>query len=133
MVDEVLSRTMSTTVEITMSLFLDTSSGRVESEWEEEIVDLLELTSKVIDLVDDVLDAFDTVFTESLLNDLVLNKRDSLSVEFSETSLIDEGLDGALRRESVSDIWLNLSEHIHGSLVVLEEDGSSDLGESEKR
>ncbi len=98
---------MSTSVEITVSLLLDSTSWRVESEWEEEVVNLLELGSKAVDLIDDVLDAFDSMLSESLLDDLVLDQGDSLSVELSVSSLVDESLDGVLGWESVGDIWLD--------------------------
>ncbi len=132
LVNEVLSWTMSTSVEITVSLLLDSTSWRVESEWEEEVVNLLELGSKAVDLVDDVLDAFDSVLSETLLDDLVLDQGDSLSVELSVSSLVDEGLDGVLGWESVGDIWLDLSEHVHRGLVVLDENSVADFGKSEK-
>jgi hypothetical protein len=123
---------MSASVEITMSLLFDTSSWRVESEWEEEIVNFLEFSSKVVDLIDDVFDAFDTVVSESLFDDLVLDKRNSLSVELSIPSLVDKRLYGFLRWESISDIRFNLSEHVHGSLVVLKENSVANFGKSEQ-
>lgn len=104
---------MSTTVEITVSLLLDSTSWRVESEWEEEIVDLFEFRSKVVNLIDDVLDALDAVLSESLFDDLVLDQWDSLSVELSISSLVNQSLNSALGWESISDIWLDLSEHVH--------------------
>ncbi len=104
---------MSTSVEITVSLLFNSTSWRVESEWEEEIVNLFEFESKVVNLVDDVLDALDAVLSETLLDDLVLDQGDSLSVELSVSSLVDQGLDGVLGWESVGDIRLDLSEHVH--------------------
>jgi hypothetical protein len=130
-VDEVLSWTMSTSIEITVSLLFNSTSWRVESEREEEVVDLLEFKTEVVNLVDDILDASDAVLSESLLDDLVLDKRDSLSVEFSESSFVDERFDGTLGWESVGNVRLDLSEHVHGSLVVLNEHGISDLSKSE--
>ena len=131
LVNEVFSWTVSTSVKIAVSLLLDSSSWRVESEWEEEVVDFLELRTKVIDLIDDVLDASDTMLSKTLFNDFVLNERDSLSVEFSKSSLVDKILDGALRWESIGNIWLDLSEHVHRSLIILNEYSISDLGKSE--
>lgn len=124
---------MSTSVEITVSLLFYSTSWRVESEWEEEIVNLFEFESKVVNLVDDVLDALDAVLSETLLDDLVLDQGDSLSVELSVSSLVDQGLDGVLGWESVGDIRLDLSEHVHGGLVVLDENSVADSGKSEKR
>jgi hypothetical protein len=131
LVNEVFSWTVSTSVKIAVSLLLDSSSWRVESEWEEEVVDFLELRTKVIDLIDDVLDASDTMLSKTLFNDFVLNERDSLSVEFSKSSLVDKILDGALGWESIGNIWLDLSEHVHRSLIILNEYSISDLGKSE--
>lgn len=133
LVNEVLSWSMSTTVEITVSLLLDSTSWRVESEWEEEIVDLFEFRSKVVNLIDDVLDALDAVLSESLFDDLVLDQWDSLSVELSISSLVNQSLNSALGWESISDIWLDLSEHVHWGLVVLDENSVADFSKSEKR
>ena len=116
-----------------MSLSLNSSSWRVESEWEEEVVNLLEFWSEAQNLIDDILDAFDAVTSESLLDDLILDQRDSLSVELSVSSLVDERSDGALGWEAIGDIWLDRSEHIHGGLVVLEENSVADFGQSEQR
>ena len=96
-----------------VSLLGPSTSWVVELEGPEEVVDLLEFGTETIDLVDDVLNAFDSMLTESLLNDFILDKWDSLSVEFSESSLVNELLDSTLGWESISNVWLNLSKHIH--------------------
>lgn len=132
MVDEVLPGSMSASVEIAMSFLLNPPSGRVESEGEQEVIDLLELGTEVVDLIDHVLDASDPVLTESLLDDLIFNQRNSLSVELSEAPLVDQGLDGALGGEAVGDIWLDLSEHVHGGLIVLNKNCVADFVQSEK-
>lgn len=124
---------MSTLVQIAVSFLFNSFSGRVESERIKEVCDLFETWSKSINLVDDILNASDVDLAESLVNYLVRGQRNSLSIEFSESSFVDQSLDGLSAWESVCNVWLYSSDHVHSGLVVLYEDGMSDLEESEKR
>ena len=55
-----------------------------------------------------------------------------MSVNLSETSLVDELGNGASGWVSVSDVWLNSSQQSGGGLVDSNEDGVVDLSESEQ-
>jgi hypothetical protein len=67
------------------------SGGRVaEVEGVQEVVDLLEVRSDGDDLVNDVLDRDDAVFSKVLLNDGVVVQGDSLLVDLAVTSLVDK-------------------------------------------
>jgi hypothetical protein len=120
-------------VQVADSLLLESLSSRVESEGEKEVVHLFEVLSEGVDLVDDVFDALDSVLSESLFDDLVGAQGNSLSVELSESSLVDEMLDGLSAGESVGDIGLDSSEHVHSGLVVFDEHGVAHSEESEER
>lgn len=122
---------MSTLIHIAVSLLLNSQSGWVQSEWEQEIGNLFEIWSKRIDLIDNVLHTSDADLSKSLINNLIWRQWNSLSVELSESSLVDQALDGLSRWVSVGNVWLNSSKHVHGGLVVFKEDGMSYLEESE--
>lgn len=61
-----------------------------ELERPEEGVDLLEVGSDSVDLVDDVLNANDTILAKVLLNHAVVSDGDALLVDLGKASLIDE-------------------------------------------
>lgn len=108
------------------------------------------------DLVDDVLNGEDTVFAEVLFNDLVGGKSNSLLVDLSVSTLVDEFSDGLQvgltidgergrfsartkagksersENEPVSDVGLNSEEHLRSSLGDLDEDTVVDLEKTEE-
>jgi hypothetical protein len=69
---------------------------------------------------------------KGILNNEVARKWDSLSLDFSVSSLIDQSGNCLSIWESVSDPWLNNSEHVHGSLVVSKENSVVNLQQSQK-
>jgi len=71
-------------------------------------------------------------FTKRLSDDLIGGQRNSLFVNSSETSLVKKILNNSSGRSSIGDPWFNSSKHVHGSLVVSDEDSVSDLSESEQ-
>lgn len=122
---------MGTFVQVAVSLFLNSFSGRVQSERIQEIGDLFEVLSERVDLIDDILNAFNSVLSESLIYELIGAKWNLLSVELSEPSFVDEIFDCLSGWVSVGNIWLDSSEHIHNGLVVLKENCVSDSEHSE--
>ena len=82
--------------------------------------------------MDKVLSARDAGLSENSLDGRVVHDGDSLSVDLTEPSLVDEVLDGLSGRVSVSDERLDLSDHVDGGLVKLDEDGVVDLSESKE-
>jgi len=97
-----------------------------------EVVDLLEVRSSLTDLVDDVLDGEDTVFAKVLFNDLVRRKSNSLLVDLSVSTLVDEFSDGLQVGLTVSDVGLNSEKHLRSSLGDLDEDTVVDLEKTEE-
>lgn len=79
-----------TTVVVRMSLGSKTLFGRVKFEWPEEVVSLLEVGSEGDNLVDKVLNADESVLSEGVFNNTVISKRDSLSVDLTISSLVNE-------------------------------------------
>lgn len=104
--------------------------GQVE--WPQEVVDLLEVRTNGEDLVDQVLDGDDTVLAQSGLDDLVVRQSDSLGVDLTVTSLVDQLSDGGQVGVTVSDVWLSQLEQLRGSLGDLDEDTRVDLGQTEQ-
>lgn len=109
------------------------STGWVgELEWPEEVGGLLEVWSDGVNLVDQILHADDTVLAEGLLDDSVVGKGNTLLVDLSVSTLVDELADGLEVWVSVSDPWLDDLEHLEGGLGHADKDTIVDLEETEK-
>ena len=116
-----------------MSLLGETLSGGGELEWPEEVVGFLEGGSDSPDLVDEVLHRGNTVLlTEGLLNDGVVVKSNTHSVDLTVSSLVDQASDGVAGWVAVGDVWLDGSEHVDGGSVELDEDTVVELSESQE-
>ncbi|NAV55483.1 hypothetical protein FGF86_23460 [Salmonella sp. zj-f77] len=78
-----------------------------------------------------IFNASDTELTEGLFNDGVIGKGDSLTVNLSETSLVDELRDGVSGGITESDEGKDSLDHVQRSLVNSEESTVVELSESE--
>ena len=85
-----------------------------------------------VKFIDQIFNAYHTLIAESLFDDFIAGQRNSLFVYFSETSLVDELLDGFSGWWSVSYPWLYSSEHVHSCLVVSDENSVANLEKSEQ-
>jgi len=101
-------------------------------EWPKEIVDLLEVWSNGKDFMDNIFNADDTIFAKLGLNDSIVAQWNALLVDLSVTTLVDQFTDGFEVGVTVSDIWLNDSQHLDGSLGQLHEDTIVDLEKTEE-
>lgn len=128
----ILSVSPVTTINIGVSLNSESTSGAVELEGPQEVVGLLEVGAEGVNLVDEILNASNVVFTEDLSNDLVVGQGDSLTVNLSITSLVDEIGDGLSGGVSVGDVGVDSDEEVQTSLVELNEGGVVELSESEE-
>jgi len=115
-----------------MSLVAESALGRAELERPHEVVSLLEVSSNSVEFSDQVFDANDVVLSENLFNDLVRSDRDSLLVDLSVSSLIDQLRDGVSSGVSESNIRLDLLDHVKSSSVNSDEDSVVDLSKSEQ-
>ena len=115
-----------------MSLLLPAELWCVQLEWPEEVVSLLEGWSNSPDLVDEVLNAVDTLLTESTGNDAVVSQWDSRAVNLSITTLVDQSADAITGWVTISDIWLDSSDHVDGGTVEANKHSVVDLSESEQ-
>ncbi len=133
LVDELLSVSVGTeSLSERVSLLLEATQWRVHLDWPQEVSHLSEVRSASGDLVDDVLNAVDSELSEDSLDDGVVGKWDSSSVNLSVSSLVDDLVDVLSRWVSVGDEWLDHSEHVHGSLVELDEHSVVNLSQSEE-
>jgi hypothetical protein len=94
--------------------------------------------------VDDVFHAGNTDVRKSLLkskwrtvneftgNDVIVNQRDTLSVNLGETPLVDQGTNSLQRRFTKSDEGFDELQHVHSGLVHTEEGGVVDLAEAQQ-
>jgi len=115
-----------------VSLLFESLEWGGELEWPEEVVGLLEVWADGPDLVDQVLDAGDTLLAERLVDDAVVGKGDSRSVDLAVSTLVDESLDGVTGWVSVGHVWLDVADHVDGSSVQTDEHTVVELTESQQ-
>ena len=87
MVDELFSVSPISSSLEGVSLVCKSSSWSSKFEWPQEVVGFLEVRTNGVNFVDQIFNTNDSLFTQSLFNDAVVGKWDSLFVEFSITSL----------------------------------------------
>lgn len=133
-VDEFLTVTESTTLDKVLELSWDTPATRWvgQLEWPQKVVSLLEVRTDGDDLVNQVIDGQDTVLTQVFLNDSVVGKSNSLLVDLTETSLVDQLSNGRVRWVTVSDVWFDQFQQFDSSLGDLDESTRVDLNQSQQ-
>lgn len=132
-VDGLLAVTKITTLDEVLELAGAEATGGVgQLEGPEEVGGLLEVGADGEDLVDEILHADNAVLAEVLLDDGVVGKSDTLLVDLSVSTLVDELLDGLQVGVTVSDPGLDNLEHLSGGLGDLDEDTVVDLEETEE-
>ena len=98
----------------------------------QEVVSLLEVGTNGLDLVDEVFDASDSDLAESGFDDPVVGEWDSLFVDLAVPSRVDELSDDGVAGDTVGDVRLDHSEHVHDWLVGSKEHGVVELSESQE-
>jgi len=101
-------------------------------EWPQEVVGFLEFWSAGDNLVDEVLNAGNSVFTEFSFNDAVVSNWKSSSLDFTATSLVDKLRDGLSGWITISDEWFDHLDHVNGGFVQFDENGVVQLSQSEE-
>lgn len=82
--------------------------------------------------MDQVFDGNNTVLSQSLFNDRVVVQGNSLLVDLTETSLVDQFSNSRERWVSENNIRINQLQQLQGSLGELDESGSVDLVQSQQ-
>jgi hypothetical protein len=133
-VDVLLPVTGRATLDVVLELSSDTpaAGGVGELEGPQEVGSLLEGRANSVDLVDQILHADDAVLAESLLNDGVVGKRDSLLVDLTVSSLVDELSNGGQVGVTEGNVGLDDSQKLGGSLGDSHKDTVVDLVESQE-
>jgi len=110
----------------------ETTVGRREFEGPEEVGDGLEVGADGVDLVDDILNAGDAELAKAVLDEFIVGDGQTLLVDLSVATLVDELADGLQVRVSVGNEWLDNLEHLTGGLGELDEDTVVDLEKTEE-
>jgi len=110
----------------------ESTSWVAELEGPEEVGGLLEVGTDSEDLVDQILNTDDTIFAETGFNQRVVGKSNTLLVNLSITTLVDELADSLQVGVSVGDPWLDDLEHLEGSLGHANENTIVDLEKTEE-
>jgi hypothetical protein len=110
----------------------ETTSWVGELERPEEVGSLLEVGSDGEDLVDQILNADDTVLAEVGLNKSVIGKSNTLLGDLSISTLVNELADGLEVGVSVGNPWLDNLQHLKGGLGHANEDTIVDLEKTEE-
>jgi 2-succinyl-5-enolpyruvyl-6-hydroxy-3-cyclohexene-1-carboxylate synthase len=132
-VDESFTVTGITTFNIVEELTLSPHVVRVgELEGPEEVGGFLEVRTNSRDFVDKIFNTDDVVLTKRLLNDRVVSDGDTLLVNLSISTLVDQTTDGLQVRVTVGNIRLDQLEHLRGSLVKTNKDTVVDLQKTQK-
>jgi len=131
-VDVLLSVAKVTALDEVVGDFPPAASWAGKLDWVQVVVGGLEVIADGVDLVHQVLDAVDAQVAHGLLDNIVVADLDSLTVDLDGASLVDHVLDGLLGWVAPSDEWIADSKHLDAGLVESDEDGVSDLSESEE-
>ena len=117
-----------------LELSWDTPAARWvgQLEWPQEVAGLLEVRTDGDDLVDQVVDRDNTELTQVSLDDGVVRQSNSLLVNLTVTSLVDQLSDSGVRWVTVSNVRLDQLQQLGGSLGDLDEDTSVDLLQSQQ-
>jgi hypothetical protein len=132
LVDKLLTVARVTTLVEVVALLLPAAQGVAKLERPQEVVGLLEVGAHSVNLVDEVLNAEDVLGAEGLGDDLVLGQRDALLVDFTETTFVDEVVDGLQARLAVGHVRLDETQHSHGGVVDLHESSVVDLTQAQE-
>ena len=82
--------------------------------------------------MNEILNAGNSDLTELSGNDGVVSEWDSASVDLTVSSLVDKVGNSGSRWETVSDEWLDHSNHVPGSFVKLDENTVVELSQSKE-
>jgi hypothetical protein len=132
LVDESLTVAAVATLDEVVDLGVHAALGGGELEGPEEAVDLTEVGTAGVDLVNEVLHADDAKLAKLALNDRVVNEGDALAVDLTVTALVDELADGLEGGVTPGDVGGHETEHLDGGLVEADENTVVDLAEAEE-
>jgi hypothetical protein len=101
--------------------FETTKRGR-KFERVEEVVGLFEAATTREDLVNEILHAGNSMFAKCFVNHQIISQGNTLLVNFSETTFVNEFTYSLEVRFTVGNEWLDKAKHVQSSTVHLDED-----------
>jgi len=110
----------------------ETTSGAGELEGPEEVVGLLEVRTDGEDFVDQIFHTDDTKLTKFLLDDLIVSEGNTLTLNLTMTTLVDEFTDRLQVGLTIGNVRLDKLQHLNGWLGKLNKDTVVDLTETEE-
>lgn len=110
----------------------ETTVGVAELEWPKEVGSLLEVWSDGVDLVDQVFHADNTELAQVVFDQLVVCQGNTLLVDLSISSLVDQFSDALQVGVTIGNVWIDDSKHLLCSLGEADEDTIVDLEKSEE-
>ena len=111
---------------------VESSSGASELEGPEEAGSLSEVRSAGEDLVDDVLNAKETVLAKGSLDDAVVSDGNALLVNVGKSALVDELADSLEGGVAEGDVGLDDAEHLKDGLGETNEDTVVELAQAQQ-
>jgi len=132
LVNGFFSVTPITTLHEGVSLVAESTLGGGELEGPQEVVSFLEVGSDIVDFVDQIFSADDAELTKGLFNDNIAGDGDSLLVDLTITSLVDQVRKSMSGGITESDIRFDLLDHVKSSSVNSDEGSVVDLSKSEQ-
>ena len=115
-----------------MSLVVESTLGGVKLEGPEEIVSFLEVRTAGFNFVDQIFNGNDVELAQSISDDFIGGKGNSLLVDLTESSLVDQVRNSLSSGITEGNIRLDLLEHVQGSSVDSDKGSVVDLSESEQ-
>lgn len=93
---------------------------------------MLEVWSHRQNLVDQILHTYNAEFAQIVFNQLIVGKSDTLLVDLSVATLVDELANRLQVRIAVCDVGIDNGQHFRGCFCESDEDAIVDLKESEQ-
>lgn len=118
--------------EVVQFLAFEATLWRRKLNWPQEVGSFLEVWADSEDFVDDIFNAFESLFAQTSLDDGVGGKWDSLAVDLAKATLVDDFANRLQVRITVSNEWFNQSKHLDGGSVDTNEDTVVELAQAKK-
>ncbi|CAY86763.1 EC1118_1P2_0870p [Saccharomyces cerevisiae EC1118] len=108
-IDEFFTVTERTTSDEMLELSWDTPTTRWvgQLEWPQKVVSLLEVWTNSDDFVNQIVNGQDTILTQVGFDDSIVGQWNSLLVDLTETSLVDQLSNSRVGWVTVSNVWFN--------------------------
>lgn len=132
-VDEFFSVTGVTTLDKVLEFSSsETTSWVRQFEWPQEVVNLFEVWTNSVNFVNQIFNRQDVEFTQVSFNDSIVRQSNSLLVDLTETSLVNQLSDGSQRWVTVSNVWFSQFDQFRGSFSQSNKDTSVNLSQSQQ-